>query len=103
MMRKRYQNIEHTRGHQHKLLKKVRSLTVTCIRKHCQWQFYVVDLQLLFHGHVSRVDIYNGSGCSITVKLSVCTAQCAASYRQRILSAAACTRHSLPVLTQRWL
>jgi len=31
----------------------VSSLTVTCIRKHCQWQFYVVDL--LVHSHCSRV------------------------------------------------
>jgi len=79
----------------------VSSLTVTCIRKHCQRQFYVVSL--LARSHVSRVATDSGSAAAvgsystnIAVKLSVRTVQCAASYRQRIfLSAAACTDTAL--------
>jgi len=40
------------------------TVSVTCIRQHCQWQFYVVDL--LVNGHLSRVA--TGSSCRITVK-----------------------------------
>ena len=60
------------------------SLTVTCIRKHSQLQFYVVDV--LVHGHIVYISrVATGSGCRITVELSVRIAQYAGRYPQRIL------------------
>ena len=46
------------------ILSTVSSLMVICIRKYCQWQFYVVDL--LVHSHFSWV--VTRSGCGITAK-----------------------------------
>jgi len=56
---------------------------VTCIRKHCQWQCYIVDL--LVHGNFSRVAIYRQRlrhYCK--VGLSVCTAPPAHIWQQLI-------------------
>ena len=60
-----------------------RQVTVTCIRKDCRWQFYVVAL--LVHGRIlfnytSRVA--TDSGCHIRAKLSISTVQLI--FRQRL-------------------